>query len=125
MIAGGLPLTDPSNGGSLAAAVSWAGSLLTGTLATVIATIAIVGIGFMMLRGRLPLRRGITIVLGCFIISGATMIAQGLLGINAHLSESGARQGQTAAVTATIPPPAPPPQPEVYDPYAGASVPVR
>lgn len=125
MIAGGLPLTDPGNGGSLASAVSWVGSLLTGTLAAVIATIAIAGIGFLMLRGRLPLRRGLTIVIGCFIVSGATMIAQGLLGINARLSGSGAGQVQTGAVAATIPPSASPAQPDVYDPYAGASVPVR
>jgi type IV secretory pathway VirB2 component (pilin) len=123
MTLNGLPLTDPGSGGSLTAAVTWVGSLLTGTVATAIATIAIAGIGFLMLQGRLPLRRGATIVVGCFIIFGAGTISRGLMMLSTELTGN----SRAGSALNTIPPTPirPPAQPEVYDPYAGASVPVR
>jgi type IV secretory pathway VirB2 component (pilin) len=123
MIVPGVALTDPGTGSALAAANNWVAALLTGTLATTVATIAIAGIGFLMLQGRLPLRRGVTIVLGCFIIFGASSIGRGLLMLNSGLS--GIAPGGPAAVVQAPPAITVPPQPEVYDPYAGASVPVR
>lgn len=124
----GAPLTDPAAGnGALLASAEWTRALLTGTPAAIIATIAIATIGFLMLAGRVPLRRAALAVLGCFVVFGAGTITAGLL----HLTDLQATSEQaSASLDAEIvgPPPSStltPDQPEVYDPYAGASVPVR
>ncbi len=38
-------------------------------------TIALAGIGFVMLAGRVDLRRGATVILGCFILFAAPSMA--------------------------------------------------
>ncbi len=118
-----MTLADPTGQGTLLQAANWIRSLLLGTPAVAIATIAIAAIGFLMLQGRLPIRRALVTVLGCFIIFGSASIAQGLLALNGLAVDP-------APPPASVPSPgftpvAPPPQPTVYDPYAGASVPVR
>lgn len=122
MIDARLPLTEPDGGRALVEAAIWWQTLATGTVATVIATIAVAVIGLLMLQGRLPLRRGVTVVLGCFLLFGARTITDGLLNVSRRAT------GETVAARVPIPP-APiataPPQPSVYDPYAGAAVPVR
>lgn len=126
MIAAGPSLADPTGSGSLAAAAGWIKALVTGTPATLVATIAIACVGFLMLQGRLPLRRGMTVVLGCFVIFGASAIADGLLRLGD--AAGGSDRGTIAPMIAASPSPPLPPvpaQPQVYDPYAGASVPVR
>jgi type IV secretion system protein VirB2 len=47
-------------------------------MATSVAVIAIVGIGFGMLSGRIDLRRGATVIIGGFILFGASSIVAGL-----------------------------------------------
>jgi type IV secretory pathway VirB2 component (pilin) len=37
--------------------------------------------GMLMLTGRLPLRRGAQVILGCFLLLGSTTLADGLLGL--------------------------------------------
>lgn len=122
MIDPGLPLTEPDGGRALVEAAIWWQTLATGTVATLTATIAVAIVGLLMLQGRLPLRRGVTVVLGCFMLFGARTIADGLLNVSHRAT------GETVAAQVPIPP-APvataPPQPTVYDPYAGAAVPVR
>jgi type IV secretion system protein VirB2 len=44
----------------------------------VAAVIAIAGVGFMMLTGRLNWRYGATVILGCFIIFGASALVAGI-----------------------------------------------
>ena len=107
-------------------AVDWLQVTLVGTLATIIAIIAIASIGFLMLTGRIDLRRAVQVVFGCFIIFGASTIAQGIIGA---LSGSG---GGPELAQAPPPPPAvsrPPAYPQAnaspYDPYAGAALPPR
>lgn len=110
---------------SVALAVAWLQDTLLGTVATLIAIIAVASIGFVMLTGRLRLRQGATIVLGCFIVMGARTIAAGVL--------AAARGGATAEAVGYVPPspppapsrPPPPPSPPQADPFAGASVPTR
>lgn len=119
----GVPLTDPMGAGALVAAAAWVRALVTGTVATIIATIAVAGVGFLMLQGRLPLRRGIGVVLGCFVIFGAGVIANALMALATGGRELG--PGAPVPISVRPTPVAPPPQPQVYDPYAGASVPVR
>ncbi len=94
---------------------------MLGTLATAIAVIAVAFIGFGMLSGRIDVRRALVVILGCFVVFGAPLIAAGLL----QMSDS-----DSTALASTPLPPAPPPlpptpSPQPYDPYAGASVPPR
>jgi hypothetical protein len=63
---------------SLLAAVRWIEGLLLGSVAVAIATIAFAGLGFLMLSGRIDMRTGARVVLGCFVLFGARTIASGL-----------------------------------------------
>ena len=107
------PLGDPF------AAAGWFERLLTGPLGTSAAVIAVAWFGFELLAGRLSVRRGGLLVLGCFVLFGAPGIARSLLS-----AANSAGGGRSAPVPLTIiaPPPAVP-SPPAYDPYAGASVP--
>jgi type IV secretory pathway VirB2 component (pilin) len=116
-------LADASPTEVLAPALHWVEGALSGSLATGIAIIAVASIGFGMLSGRISVRRGGTILLGCFILFGASSLARG---IRAFLGEQ----------AATISPPRQPNAPifqrsdapskqaneSPYDPYAGAAV---
>jgi type IV secretory pathway VirB2 component (pilin) len=114
---------SPAGSSALVAAISWLQDLLLGTVATSIAIIAVAAIGFGMLTGRINVRHGATVVLGCFILFGASTIVSGLR----YAANGGA--DYTAPAVAVAPPPPPRLQstvaPMPYDPYAGASVPIR
>jgi type IV secretion system protein VirB2 len=69
---------DPAGSGVLVSAVSWLQGTLLGTVATVAAVIAVATVGFMMLTGRIKWRYGVTVILGCFILFGATSIVAGI-----------------------------------------------
>ena len=71
-------LTDPQGSGVLVAAVSWLQGTLLGTVATVVAVIAVASVGFLMLTGRINWRYGATVILGCFILFGAASIVAGI-----------------------------------------------
>lgn len=115
-------LFDPSGAPVLLSALDWITGALLGTLATAIGVIAVALVGFLMMQGRVPVKRGISVVVGLFILLGAPAIAGGL--VRAGNGVWGAQE--------TIPPPVqapqqlpPAPKPTAYDPYAGASVPVQ
>jgi type IV secretory pathway VirB2 component (pilin) len=115
-------LADPPQPSVILPAVQWIEGIFLGNIATAIAIVAVASIGFAMLTGRVDLRRGGTIILGCFIIFGASTIANGL---------RGATQSPDALYSQSAPDPPPIfPRParanatnSSYDPYAGASVP--
>jgi type IV secretion system protein VirB2 len=69
---------DPAGSGVLVSAVGWLQGTLLGTVATVAAVIAVAAVGFMMLTGRINWRYGVTVILGCFILFGATSIVAGI-----------------------------------------------
>lgn len=69
---------DPAGSGAIVGAVQWLQGTLLGTVATVVAVIAIAVVGFMMLTGRLNWRYGATVILGCFILFGAASIVGGI-----------------------------------------------
>ncbi|WP_369411997.1 TrbC/VirB2 family protein [Hephaestia mangrovi] len=71
-------LADPAGSGPLIAAVHWLQGTLLGTIATVVAVIAVAAVGFMMLTGRINWRYGATVILGCFILFGAASIVAGI-----------------------------------------------
>ena len=110
---------DPS-GSALVGATDWLRDLLLGQAGTTVAVVAVATVGLLMLSGRLAVKQGVTVVIGCFILFGAGTIADGLL-------TGGARSEDMA-----LPPPTPQvsyrptvPKPQPYDPYAGASVPTQ
>lgn len=69
---------DPQGSGVLISAVNWLQGTLLGTIATVVAVIAVATVGFMMLTGRINWRYGVTVILGCFILFGASTIVAGI-----------------------------------------------
>lgn len=71
-------LSDPAGSGVLVSAVHWLEGTLLGTIATVVAVIAVAVVGFMMLTGRINWRYGVTVILGCFILFGAASIVAGI-----------------------------------------------
>ncbi|HYU96191.1 MAG TPA: TrbC/VirB2 family protein [Sphingomicrobium sp.] len=116
---------DPGSN-ALTAALAWLQGTLLGTVATTVAIVAVAAVGFLMLTGRIDVRRAAQVVLGCFIIFGASTIAGGIIGA----LQGG--DGEPATARAAPPPPALPPPAALqqasqspYDPYAGAAVPQR
>ena len=71
-------IPDPEGSGVIINAVSWLQGTLLGTVATVVAVIAVACVGFMMLTGRVNWRHGAVVILGCFILFGATTIVAGI-----------------------------------------------
>lgn len=72
---------DPAGSSPLVGALQWVQGTLLGNLATAAAVIAVAMVGFMMLMGRLEWRRGVIVVIGCFIIFGAVVIVSGIRGL--------------------------------------------
>lgn len=71
-------LGDPAGSGAIVGAVTWLQNTLLGTVATVVAVIAVAAVGFMMLTGRINWRHGAVVILGCFILFGAASIVAGI-----------------------------------------------
>ena len=69
---------DPEGSGAIVGAVNWLQGTLLGTVATVIAVIAVAMVGFMMLTGRINWRHGAVVIFGCFILFGAASIVAGI-----------------------------------------------
>ena len=112
---------------AIVAAITWIEHVLLGTAATVLATIAVASVGMLLLTGRIEIRRGANIVIGCFLIFGAATIANGIM----------AAVQKDDAPPAANPAPPPPPYSQSpgpvqksqntpgYDPYAGAALPQK
>lgn len=69
---------DPAGSSPILSAMTWLQGSLMGNVATAAAVIAIGVIGFMMLTGRMDWRRGVVVVLGCFVLFGAAAIVAGI-----------------------------------------------
>ena len=111
----------PMDDSAILPAADWVRSLLLGSVATSVAVIAVAVIGLLLLSGRIPVRRGLTAIVGCFVLFSAGTIADGLL--------STVRSTPSSTIPlAPVPPPVaalrPPVDRTPYDPYAGASVPI-
>jgi type IV secretion system protein VirB2 len=70
--------SDPQGSGVLISAIGWLEGTLLGTVATIVAVIAVATVGFMMLTGRINWRYGTTVIVGCFILFGASSIVAGI-----------------------------------------------
>lgn len=113
-----------NGGSSIETAANWVMALASGQLAIILAVLAIAGVGFAMLAGRIDVRRAGTAVLGCFLVFGASAIAAQLLGV--------ANKGSAQVVTdsSVFRPEVQPASPATvqsprssFDPYAGAALP--
>jgi type IV secretion system protein VirB2 len=71
-------LADPQGSGVIVSAVRWLQGTLLGTIATVVAVIAVAAVGLMMLTGRINWRYGAVVILGTFILFGAASIVAGI-----------------------------------------------
>jgi type IV secretion system protein VirB2 len=71
-------LADPQGSGAIVSAVRWIEGTLLGTIATVVAVIAVACVGLLMLTGRINWRYGATVIIGCFILFGAASIVAGI-----------------------------------------------
>ncbi|HSM53811.1 TrbC/VirB2 family protein [Altererythrobacter litoralis] len=69
---------DPQGSGPVVAALAWLQGTMMGTVATTVAVMAVAAIGFMMLTGRMNWRFGVTVIVGVFILFGATTIVAGI-----------------------------------------------
>jgi type IV secretory pathway VirB2 component (pilin) len=112
----------------IGSAVAWLQGALLGSIAATAAVVAVASVGYLMLTGRIDMRRAVQVVFGCFILFGASSIAQGIMaGVNSRgPKQVGARDaGPPLIVTASpaVPYPVKPAQP--FDPYAGAAVPAQ
>lgn len=102
------------------AAAQWVDRMLVGPLGTSVAVIGVAWFGFALLAGRLSLRRGGLLVLGCFVLFGAPGIARALIGL---AQGGGAATAPISPEQITVLPPPVAVTPPPFDPYAGASVP--
>ena len=69
---------NPQGSGPIIAALAWLQGTLLGNVATAVAVMAVAAVGFMMLTGRLNWRFGATVIIGCFILFGASAIVSGI-----------------------------------------------
>lgn len=90
-------------GASITSATGWISNALLGSFATSITVIAIATMGLLLLLGLIDIRRAARLVVGCFIILGASAIAQGILGVFPG-GAAGADVAQTSPQPATPPP---------------------
>lgn len=69
---------DPAGSGAIVGALGWIQGTLLGTVATSVAVIAVASVGLLMLSGRINWRLGATVVIGLFILFGASAIVGGI-----------------------------------------------
>ncbi len=107
-------------------AVQWLQGTLLGTVATAVAVIAVASIGFLLVSGRVDVRRAAQVIAGCFILFGASSIAAGIVAV-LHNDTAAPEVPVQAPAPAVYPEPAatPPLKAVPYDPYAGAALPTR
>ncbi|KEO86092.1 MULTISPECIES: TrbC/VirB2 family protein [Erythrobacter] len=67
-------------GDPITSALLWMQSILLGPIATALAVMAVAGVGFMMLTGRMNWRYGATVIIGVFIIFGAPRLVATISG---------------------------------------------
>ncbi|MDE2561120.1 MAG: TrbC/VirB2 family protein [Sphingomonadales bacterium] len=72
-------LFETSDSSTLAGAAQWIEGTLLGSVATTVCIVAVAILGLMLLRGRIAVRDGLRVLLGCFLLLGAPAIAAGLL----------------------------------------------
>ncbi|MFL0357588.1 TrbC/VirB2 family protein [Erythrobacter sp. GH1-10] len=110
-------LFEPASGSGIGSSVDWLGGALFGEVAVVLCVLAVAFVGFLLLTGRLAVREGARVMMGCILPLGAPLIAMALI------ENSGRGDVYEPRIT-QIPPPASRQDIEAveYNPYAQASV---
>jgi type IV secretory pathway VirB2 component (pilin) len=72
-------LFQPAAPKPIESSLAWIETVLFGQVAVTLCVLAVALIGILMLTGRLPLRRGLMVVIGIFVLLGAPSISYGLL----------------------------------------------
>ena len=109
---------DEGGGAPMVESLRWMEAMILGEIALGVCVIAVAFIGALMLTGRLPLRECARIVMGCFVLLGAPVIAAGF-------AEGGSALSDTSAppqIAVQIENPRRVLPPANFDPYAGASL---
>ena len=109
-------IAAPGSESALSASVAWINGLLLGSLAAGLCVIAVAIVGILMFGGRLPVRQGLRVILGCFVLLGAPIIASGFLAFWQGLNGASVDSSNVSALPEREYPP-----PADYDSYAGAS----
>lgn len=109
---------------SIEAASSWLITLLSGPLVTVLAAIAVAAVGYEMLSGRMAIRRGGMVIIGCFTLLGSAEIAGSIMDFGNRGTFAAISTYPTPIATGNLPPlgPEPPVRASTgnpFDPYAG------
>ena len=112
-------LFEAGGGAPMVESTRWIEGILLGEIAIGLCAIAVALIGALMLTGRLPLREGMRVVVGCFVLLGAPVIASGLMRGSSGQGEIPTSMPPIASETAVPRGDMPPAN---YDPYAGASL---
>jgi hypothetical protein len=112
----------PEGVSALVGAVGWAKALLLGSMGVALGILGVAAAGVLMFQGRIPVRRGVSVILGCFILFSAGQISTGLIA-----ERTSSVEGASAAPVKPWAPSYTPviPAPSPYDPYAGAALPGR
>jgi len=109
-------LGTPMSPGALVTAANWLQQVVAGNAAMMLGVIAVAVLGLAMFNGQLPVRRGLMVVAGCFLLFGAPSIGRALLGLpNGGPAEVVASSGGADPKQASLPT-----VPAERDPYAGA-----
>jgi type IV secretory pathway VirB2 component (pilin) len=107
---GGAPITESAR---------WIEGVMLGEIALGVCVIAVAFIGMLMLTGRLPLREGARVVVGCFVLLGAPVIAAGFVGGGSETIIMSSSPPRVAVPNESSRPNLPTSD---FDPYAGASL---
>jgi type IV secretion system protein VirB2 len=109
-------LGAPMSPGALVTAANWLQQVVAGNAAMLLGVIAVAFLGLAMFNGQLPVRRGLVVVAGCFLLFGAPSIGRALLRLPAEPSGL-----ERPVERAEAPRPLPTVSPD-RDPYAGAGL---
>ncbi len=114
----GLSPFDARGGDPLGGASAWVSQVMLGQLAVGLCVVAVALIGLGMLGGRVNVRTGLRVVLGCFVLLGAPGIAASLLGFAEEVQvpvEVHVAAEESPLIREALPP-------SDYNPYARASM---
>lgn len=109
-------LGTPMSPGALVTAANWLQQVVAGNAAMLLGVIAVAVLGLAMFNGQLPVRRGLVVVAGCFLLFGAPSIGRALLGLPSAepVVERGFEPVDALRPLPTVP--------SDRDPYAGAGL---
>jgi type IV secretory pathway VirB2 component (pilin) len=112
-------LFEAGAGAPMVESARWVEGVMLGEIALGVCVIALAFIGALMLTGRLPLREGARVVMGCFVLLGAPVIAAGFVQGGGRVADPPTSPAPLEVQLDTLRPDLPPAN---FDPYAGASL---